>query len=156
MHLLVQDCAGDSLRYEFAVHGDWIEQHRPSDDRTFGARQLIRVLYKTAAMPIGQAILQFSHPALPREQCAVVNAHDSPVKDKRKIVLTLKPTATYAQKIERRHEARAWCGEYGSDLMNTWFEYHPDESLTCFLFVVYGWDEPLFDEQNILIGDTQP
>jgi hypothetical protein len=155
--LLVQDCTGESEHYVFSVRGDWIEKHRPSDDRIFGPNQVIRVLRKLAAMPIEEAVRQFARPTLPREahgQCAVTKADMSPVKDKRKIVLTLEPVGTYLEDIMRRQELASWCGAYGAEDMTTYFEYHPYESRTRFLFVIFGWDEPaLFDEQNIRIGD---
>nr|WP_294525132.1 hypothetical protein [uncultured Rhodopila sp.] len=157
LRLLVQDCTSDSEHYVFSVRGDWIEHHRPSDDRIFGSHQVIRVLRKPAAMPIEQAVRRFALPTLPREahgRCAVTRADRSPVKDKRKIVLTLEPIGTYLESILRRQELAAWCGPYGGNDMITYFEYHPYESRTRFLFVVYGWDEEsLFDEQNIQIGD---
>ena len=157
LRMPVQDCTSDSYHYEFSVHGDWIEQHRPSDDRIFGSHQVIRVLRKPAAMPIDQAVRQFARPTLPREahgQCAVTKADLSPVRDKRKIVLTLQPAGHYLDYVERQQEKNAWCGPYGAEDMNTYFEYHPYESRTRFLFVIYGWDDPaLFDAQNIQIGD---
>jgi hypothetical protein len=161
LSLKVQDCSDPGLRYVFSVKGDWIEQHRPSDDATFGAHQVIRVLTKPAQMPIEQAVLAFARPTLPPEAhgaCAVVRAERSPLKGKGKVALTLMPTGAYAKKIDSdlQDEPRDFgCGEYGADQPVTYFEYHPAESRTRFLYVVYGEDAPLFDEQSIQIGNPR-
>lgn len=159
LRLLVQDCTDDSLHYLFSVKGDWIEQHRPSDDRTFGSHQVIRVLSKPADMPIEQAVMKFAAPTLPAEakgHCAVAKAK-APFKDPNKAWFTLQPTGAYARKIDADLEKGPrdfGCGQYGAGQQTTYFEYHPNESRTRFLFVVVGWDEPLFDEQNIQIGEA--
>lgn len=158
VRLLVQDCASEPMHYIFSVNGDWIEQHRPSDDTTFVSHQVIRVLHKAADMPIDETIMQFAGPTLPPEargHCVVTKVRVL-INDDQKILLTLRPTGAYARKIdaELRDGPRDFgCGEYGAGQQNTYFEYHPKESRTRFLFVVAGWDEPLFDEQNIQISD---
>ncbi len=160
LRLLVQECTADWMHYVFSANGDWIEEHRPSDDRTFGGHGIIRVLRKPADMPIEQAIMEFAGSTLPAEargQCVVAAPEHTPIKDARKIVLTLKPAGAYARKIEaemRKGPRDFGCGQYGAGLQDTYFEYHPNESRTRFLFVVYGMDEPLFDERNIGIGSV--
>ncbi len=157
LRLLVQDCTDKEAHYVFSTHGDWIEQHRPFNDRIFGSHQIIRVLRKPAGMPIQQAIMKFAGPTLPpkgRGHCMVTTLQDPPFTDGQKLLLTLMPTGAYRAKIlaELQQEPRDYgCGPYGASQGVTYFEYHPDESRTRFLFVVYGDDEPLFDERSILI-----
>src|SRR4029077_4389353 len=56
IRLLVENCPDPQNHYVFSVKDDWLEQHRPSDDVTFGSHQVIRVLTKPAAEPIEAAI----------------------------------------------------------------------------------------------------
>src|SRR5258707_14982557 len=56
VRLLVENCSDPRMHYVFSANGDWLEQHRPSDDTTFGSHQVIRVMTKPAAQPIEAAI----------------------------------------------------------------------------------------------------
>jgi hypothetical protein len=62
------------------------------------------------------------------------------------------PTGAYAQKIDKelKQEPRDFgCGEFGAGQSTAYFEYHPEESKTKFLYVDTGQDEPLFDQASI-------
>ena len=66
----------------------------------------------------------------------------------------LVPTGAYARLIDRelRKGPRDFgCGAYGKGQANAYFEYHPGESKTKFLWVNAGQDAPLFDENSVEI-----
>src|SRR5579863_5872184 len=56
IRLRVENCSDPSMHYVFSANGDWLEQHRPSDDTTFVSHQVIRVMTKPAGQPIETAI----------------------------------------------------------------------------------------------------
>jgi hypothetical protein len=158
IRLLVENCADPSMHYVFSMNGDWLEQHRPSDDRTFGSHQIIRVLNKPAEQPIEAAIRQKFIATLPdkaaRASCRVAPAKETGVQGPGKILLELVPSGAYARLIMRqlKKEPRDFgCGDYGKGQANRYFEYHPEQSRTRYLWVDAGQDAPLFDQNSIEI-----
>jgi hypothetical protein len=155
---LVENCVDPSMHYVFSANGDWLEQHRPSDDRTFGSHQIIRVIKKPEDQPIEAAIRQQFIAALTdkaaRASCKVAPAKDTGVRGSGKILLEIVPTGAYARKIDRllKDEPRDFgCGDYGKGQATLYFEYHPAESKTKYLWIDAGQDEPLFDRNSIQI-----
>jgi len=74
------------------------------------------------------------------------------VKGKDKLLFTIMPTGAYAKKIDKelQQEPRDFgCGNYGAGQSTMYFEYHPGETKTKFLWVDTGQDEPLFDQASI-------
>src|ERR1700722_2657338 len=158
IRLLVQDCTDPNIHYEFSTKDGWLEEHRPSDPVTFGPSQIIRVLRKPADQPIVAAIQeQFVAPLTDKEakaSCKVRPFKNVEVKGKSKQLFTIMPTGAYAKKIDKelQQEPRDFgCGEFGAGQATTYFEYHPAESKTKFLYVNTGQDEPLFDQASIEI-----
>lgn len=156
IRLLVQDCADPRAKYVFSARDGWLEQHRPADDMTFGSSRVIRVLSKPADQPIETAIrAQFIATLAEREaqaSCKVVPAKETAVKRGGKRLFELVPTGAYEKKIlrELQKEPRDFgCGDYGKGQSTVYFEYHPAESKTRFLWVDAGQDAPLFDENSI-------
>lgn len=158
--LLTQDCADANQHYEYSTDGDWIVAHRPADDHTFGAPGLVKVLRKSADQPIEEAIRRDFVQNLPQEAaaaCVVRPFAENPVKDKSRIVLEIAPTGDYEKKIlaERAKEPGDFgCGSFGKRQGVSYFEYHPSEDPTKFLFVNYGFDAPLFDENSLTLRQT--
>lgn len=155
IEMLVEDCGSPASHYEFSATGNRIEQHRPADDITFGGSLVMEIFHKPAEQDIGQAIAEQFIAKLPPEARASckVEPPDRPRLAKGKVVLTLVPTGPYARKIaaELARTPRDFgCGDYGRSQETTYFEYHPRESRTRFAFVVYGMDEPMFDEESIV------
>jgi hypothetical protein len=69
-----------------------------------------------------------------------------------KLLFELVPTDAYARWIDRELQKGPrdfGCGDYGKGQKIVYFEYHPAQSKTKFLFVNYGYDAPLFDENSI-------
>ena len=158
IRLLVQDCTDPNIHYEFSTKDGWLEEHRPSDPVTFGPSQIIRVLRKPADQPIVAAIQeQFVATLTDKEakaSCKVRPFKNVEVKGKSKQLFTIMPTGAYAKKIDKelQQEPRDFgCGEFGAGQATTYFEYHPAESKTKFLYVNTGQDEPLFDQASIEI-----
>jgi len=156
IRLLVQDCTDPSLHYEFSVKDGWLEEHRPSDPVTFGPSQIIRVFSKPAIQPIEAAIQQQFIATLTdkdaKTSCRVRPFKNAEVKGTGKQLFTIMPTGTYARKIDKelKQEPRDFgCGEFGAGQSTAYFEYHPEESKTKFLYVDTGQDEPLFDQASI-------
>ena len=158
IRLLVENCSDPRMHYVFSANGDWLEQHRPSDDTIFGSHQVIRVMTKPAEQPIEAAIRQQFIATLTdkeaRASCKVARAKDTGVRGNGKVLLEIVPSGAYARKIERqlKDEPRDFgCGEYGKGQATLYFEYHPAESKTKYLWVDVGQDEPLFDQNSIEI-----
>ena len=156
IRLLVQDCTDPRARYVFSARDGWLEQHRPADDTTYGSPRVIRVLTKPADQPIEAAIrTQFIATLADKEaraSCKVAAAKGTAVKGGGKQVFQLVPTGAYEKKIlrELQKEPRDFgCGDYGKGQSTVYFEYHPAESKTRFLWVDAGQDAPLFDENSI-------
>ena len=158
--LLVQECAGANQHYEFSTDGDWIVAHRPADDKTFGGPGLIKILRKAADEPIEEAIRKDFVQNLPAEAaaaCVVRPFVESPVRTNDRMIFEIAPTGDYEKKIlaERAKEPGDFgCGPFGKRQGVSYFEYHPSEDPTKFLFVNYGFDAPLFDENSILLRQT--
>jgi hypothetical protein len=156
VRLLVQDCTDPSAKYVFSAKDGWLEQHRPADDRTFGSPRVLRVLSKPADQPIEAAIrAQFIATLADkaaRASCKVAPAKKTAVKGGGKQVFELVPTGAYEKKIMRelQKEPRDFgCGDYGKGQSTVYFEYHPAQSKTRFIWVDAGQDAPLFDENSI-------
>src|SRR5258708_39160353 len=56
IRLLVENCTDPRMHYVFSANGDWLEQHPPSGDTTFGSHQVIRNLTKPAEQPVQATI----------------------------------------------------------------------------------------------------
>jgi hypothetical protein len=156
IRLLVQDCTDPKIHYEFSAKDGWLEEHRPSDPVTYGPSQIVRVLTKPADQKIEDAIAQqfiatLTDPAA-KASCKVHPFKNAEVKGKGKLLFTIMPSGAYAKKIDKelQQEPRDFgCGDYGAGQSTTYFEYHPGETKTKFLWVNTGQDEPLFDQASI-------
>lgn len=162
VRLLFQDCADPSAHYQLSQQGDWLAQHRSADDVIFGKHRVVGVFHKPAAQSIEEAIqqtfvsrIQLNNPreqAQARKYCRVVRSYRPVLRDASKITLTIVPTGSYLRDIQRqlqRVPRDYGCGEYGAGQQLSYFEYHPNESTTRYLFVEVGMDEPQFDENSI-------
>jgi hypothetical protein len=152
IRLLVQNCTDPKMHYEFSAKDGWLEQHRPADDRTFNPAQIIRVLNKPAEQPIEAAIHQQFIDTLSNAQakasCKPRPFKNPVVKTKGRPLLQIMPTGAYAKVIQKKLQQEPGdfgCGEFGAGQSITYFEYHPGETKTKFLYVDTGQDEPLFD-----------
>ena len=158
IRLPVENCSDPRMHYVFSTNGDWLEQHRPSDDTTFGSHQIIRVLNKPADRPIEAAIRQQFIATLPdkaaRASCKVAAAGQTGVRGAGKILVEIVPSGAYARMIARQLKEAPrdfGCGDYGKGQANLYFEYHPAQSKTTYLWVDAGQDAPLFDQNSIEI-----
>ena len=158
IRLLVQNCSDSNMHYEFSAKDGWLEEHRPSDPVTYGPSQIIRVLTKPAEQKIEEAITQQFVATLTDKEakasCKVGPFKNPEVKGVGKLLFTILPTGAYAKKIDKelKQEPRDFgCGEFGAGQATAYFEYHPAESTTKFLYVDTGQDEPLFDQASIEI-----
>lgn len=121
IRLLVENCSDPRMHYVFSAKGDWLEQHRPSDDTTFGSHQIIRVMTKPADQPIEAAIRQQFIATLAdkraRASCRVAEAKNTGVRGPGKILLEIVPSGAYARMIARR--LRAEPRDFGCGGSNT-------------------------------------
>ena len=156
LRLWVVDCPGE-YRYEFKAVEDRLEQHRPADDRTFGSHVALQMFRKPAEQPIEEALKQRFIATLPvpaRDSCQVERIRRRGMSDAKQL-FTLVPTGNYRDEIHaelQKYPRDFGCGAYGKAQDDTYFEYHPGESKTQFAFVIYGMDEPLFDEKSLIFG----
>ena len=152
--LWVMNCPGDG-RYEFSVVENRVEQHRPADDRIFGSHVVLEMHSKPAAQSIEEALKERFIATLPspaRESCIVERVRRRGFGSD-KLLYTLMPTGEYRGQVEadlKQFPRDFGCGPYGKDQATTYFEYHPAESLTRYAYVIYGMDEPLFDERSLV------
>jgi hypothetical protein len=158
IRLLVQNCTAPEMHYEFSAKDGWLEEHRLSDPVTFNPAQIIRVLNKPADEKIEDAITQQFVATLTdkvaKASCKARPFKNPEVKGNGKQLFTIMPTGAYAKKIDKelQKEPRDFgCGEFGTGQSTAYFEYHPAESKTKFLYVDTGQDEPLFDQDSIEI-----
>ena len=157
VRMFVQACSDPTMNYLFSVHGTKIEQHRVTDDTTFGQYVVMEVFSKAASQSLIQALEQNVSAQLPneaRQSCRVEPLENPPLQRKQIQVVTLKPTGNYLKKIEKDLQSGPrdlGCGSYGAGQQTTYFEFHPSESATKFAFVNFGWEgeHPLFDENSI-------
>jgi hypothetical protein len=156
IRLLVQNCTDPKMHYEFSAKDGWLEQHRPADDRTFNPAQIVRVLNKPADQPIEAAIRQQFIDTLAdahaKASCKPRPFKNPEVKAKGKLLFQIMPTGAYAKVIRKRLEREPGdfgCGEFGAGQSTAYFEYHPGDTKTRFLYVDTGQDGPLFDEDSI-------
>ncbi len=170
VRLLFKDCKDPAAHYELHQEGDWIKMRRPSDPVTFGSQYLLRVLSKPAEQAITDAIQkQFVAQIVindatdlrknkrdqiaARKQCSVIPKaqwNDDILTQRFEIMP--KP-GKYQRQIDRELQQGPrdfGCGEYGAGQATTYFEYHPQQSKTKFIYVNFGWDDDaLFDEKTI-------
>ena len=102
IRLRLQDCKKDSMHYELSVKAHRIEQHRPSDDRTFGGPLVLETFSKPAEQPIEAAIAAKFITRLKGESkksCKVRVFDKSPIHGEGKVVLHIVPTGAYEKKI---------------------------------------------------------
>ena len=121
-------------------------------------RALSEVLSKPADQSLEEAIREsFVTPLEPeaRASCEVRNSTEGPPPGRDKIIVEIVPTGRYEKKImhdlERNGPRDFGCGPFGKGQGTTYFEYHPFEDRTKYLYVIYGMDAPLFDENTIAL-----
>lgn len=164
--LLYQDCKDPSAHYVFSMKGNVVEKHRPADDVTFNGPTAVEIYEKPVESSMPQAIkTQFidTLSSTERANCYVVKEEplpDHPGIERYRIV----PKASYEKKItdafmkenpEGGIPYDTICGDHGQWAAGVaYFEYHPAESKTKFIYVIVGQDEPLFDENSIVLMDS--
>lgn len=154
VQMLVQDCVDANQHYIFSTSGSWIEQHRPSDDVTFGGPRVVRVFTKKANQSLEGAINAaiISRMKSPQKESCKVRPIVTPKPTPQRILMEIAPTGAYEKKImkELQEGPRDFgCGPFGKGQGISYFEYHPAENRRKFLYVVLGMDAPLFDENSI-------
>ena len=156
--MLVQHCPNLDKHYEFAADGDWIVWRLLPDDTNGKWRKIIRILKKPLDLPIRDAIRQTFVAPLDGEaklSCQVRSIKDSLVLGSEQNILDIVPTGQYGIKIaeEIKHGRKDFgCGEYGALTDDsTYFDFHPDEDPTKYLFIKMDTDKSLFDQDSILL-----
>lgn len=156
VRLLFEQCPVDQGGYVVSVQENRVEQHRPSDDRTFGGPLVLEMFRKPPKQSLEKALTEQFVAKLPpaaRKGCVVQRYEKSPVRAPKqafRIVATDKYLATIQAKTPPGDQPEPGCGPYGHGYVETYFEYHPHQSKTRFAFVVFGQDEhPLFDEHSV-------
>jgi len=154
IRLLFENIKGVENYYQLSSNGNWLEQHRPSDDRTYGGPQIIQVLSKPASESIEETIRKNFIP--PGTECKVT-PYKAPVHDPNKVFLQIRATGKLEQQLAQS-DGKPGCDEFGQytgcEDPIIYFEYHPLESKTKYAFVVFGGDaHPLFDEKSIQLFD---
>ncbi len=157
MSLWYEDCAAPNAHYELSVRNRRLEMHRPSDDVTYNGPYIAEVFSKSATETIERAIERQFISKLPKNadtrHCkAIRDVKTSKSLGPDKVVLVIGLDHAYEKKYVARFKdeipPRA-CGDFGEDYDSSrYFEYHPSESQTSFLFVEAGQDEAVFDASS--------
>ena len=147
--------------YSYEENDDWIDRRPHSNAVTANASHFIRVLEKPADQPIEEAIRAKFIAALPplaRANCRLRPYAPMSGADPAKPSFEIAPTGAYGKKIDERRgngnavgQADGGCGAYGTGEVDSYFEYHPDEDRTKYLYVLSGFD-PSYDERSIRLG----
>jgi len=159
--LLVQDCA-EGRGWVFTADAGAVYQsgRTPPGSASIGpVKKIIEIATKPAAQDVTAAITDRFVRTLPqpaqRSGC-VVQPTNRMQLGPGKLAFVIAPNAGYAPEAEAMQRAGPGarpCGDYGLADPVWYFEYHPGESQTRYLFVVVGQDAPPFDEQSIrLLG----
>ena len=157
IYMLIQECQPPGPQMTFVASGNAVYEVRTSQvsDPAKG-QKVVEVFEKPEAQPIMEAIRQQFVDKLPAKEKAGCTVREPAMRlrlnDSGKETFEIVPKDAYAEEIARfRSQAPGVlaCGEYGQADPVWYFEYHPLEIKTRFLFVRYGQDEPLFDEQSI-------
>ncbi len=159
--LLVQEC-GEGHGWVFTADAGGVYQtgRTPPGSSSIGpVKKIIEMYTKPAAQDVTAAVTDRFVRTLPqaaqRTGCVV-----QPTNRMRlgpgKQAFVIAPDAGYAAEAQAMQQAGPGarpCGDHGLADAVWYFEYHPAESQTRYLFVVVGQDAPTFDEQSIrLLG----
>jgi hypothetical protein len=155
LELLVQRCEGPGRGQQFFATNSAILES-PAGTLASGGHPIIEVFDKPAVERPADAIRRQFISELMGE--ARVHCFVSPsafvLQDPRKFGLTIAPDGYLDEKVRTASGSDVPddpCGDYGisPDAGIRYFEFHPDESATKFIFVRVGQDAPSFDEQSI-------
>jgi len=114
----------------------------------------IEAFEKPGTQPLDQAIRERFFGALSdqeRDGCTAQKSERLLLPDP---ILTMEitPRGGYLLEVKKKRETEpdfVACGDHGQGPTLSYFEYHPNETLTKYLFVRLGKDRPLFDEMSI-------
>ena len=154
LRMTVQKCEGATAR-QFTTLANTVRLVAPGQDAA-RARIVIAVLDKPARQKIQESIVSAVSTDFSARQklgCEAVSADSRiPLGDEAKQVWQILPNAIYRREAENLREAdpsAEVCGPYGETSGVQYFEYHPTESKTRYLFVRAGEYSKYFDQKSI-------
>ncbi|WP_321474901.1 hypothetical protein [uncultured Paludibaculum sp.] len=154
LKMMVQKCEGSSAR-EFKVLNNKVRMVLPGQETVLGS-VVVEVWDKSGRQNIQEAINRRFYPKMTSRQqmgCDVVDGSEAfPPGDGSKQVFQIVPNAIYKGEAEKLRESEPGadvCGLYGISDLARYFEYHPGETKTRFLFIRLGTDKPMFDQHSI-------
>lgn len=121
----------------------------------------IEIYPKRPNQPIADAIAERFFPTLPppaQGHCLVQTGNRLKIAGPKEFY-TLVPDAAYQADAQRQagsDPGAQICGDHGIINAVTYFEYHPGEDPSRYLFVRVGQDAPLFDEHSIRLFPPRP
>lgn len=158
LYIMIQDCKWKEMSPIFTESGNAIiqtpEKFKGSKN---GGYKVIEVYKKKETDEFEEVINKQFISKLSRAQknhCIAKQSYFI-LDDKSKINYVIEPDNALQEKILQETPEgqipKDPCGEYGisGNGFIRYFEYHPEESKTKFVFVRVGQDAPLFDEKNI-------
>jgi hypothetical protein len=125
---------------------------------------VLEVFHKSPEQTIEQAILMVAGKNFTPYQklhCIIADPiHDSPDQgssffvDKTKMVYIVTADEVYAKKLDAEKQYPSdmpefGCGEYGDSDGVSYFEFHPNESKSTFIFSIPKSDVPYYDDKSI-------
>jgi hypothetical protein len=156
VRLLVQSCDGALRR--FASRGAEIVDRSDASGGPRGT-PILQVFGKGPEQGIDKAIRERFFPQLvPRVRagCVVRRGGGIDPAESDKEIWTIGPTEKYREETAKWRAAEPSamvCGPYGERDGVGYFEFHPGESRTRYLFVWLGSESPAFDEHSIELLD---
>lgn len=153
--MLVQDCPGSGAR-AFVSANSTVRMVLPGKDPTQSPIAL-EVYEKPERQKLKETIdRRFAAKLTSRQKagCEVVDVTDKFQLSGDNEAWQIVPTGSYKAEAIKQREAEPGaevCGAYGETDVVQYFEYHPSESKTRYLYVRLGPEARLFDEQSIRI-----
>jgi hypothetical protein len=123
--------------------------------------RIIEIYPKRPTQPITDAIAERFFPILPAQaqgRCEVQGGNRLRIAGPKEFY-SLAPTAAYQADAQRQagsDPGAQVCGDHGITNAVTYFEYHPTEDPSRYLFVRVGQDAPLFDEHSLRLFPPRP
>ena len=160
LRMRIRNCASDGSQDIFLTNGDWIDVRHQQKGQPIAEIKLIKVLRKQADQPIEETIQQTFINALEGDAkltCRLRAPTENSVKQQDKIILEIAPTDADDAKVvekQKKNPDDLGSGAFGGSHGLAYFEYHPSEDPTKYLFVTRRVDLPLFDENSLQLYQT--
>lgn len=162
LRMLVTAAKAPGERQIFWAKGDAV-LNRLADDQDSQDNPLITFYPKRAEQSVQDAIRdRFIHDLPPeaRDGCRVRRTKKDEIDlGPGRQTFIIDSFGRYGAKIQRKYAdspGDSGCGEHGWRQENAYFEYHPEQDRTRYMYVYLGWDPAPFDDRSIDLKPVPP